>query len=687
MKRIIISISVIIAAMVTFASCVKNEDITLVQTKTITFTAHSIETKTTFDAPVTSGGVTKYPTLWTAGDKVDVFCNYATNKTCSLTVSDDCKSASFVAEITPAEAESYKFYSVAPASAANYPNAEYTSVTVEIPTLQTPSLESVDPEAQILAAVSNEYTSIPDAVSFTYEHITAYGRMSLSNLPSDVTISSVRLQFSQNVSGSWYYYPDHYGAFEEMDITWKEKTAQSTIDIITSTATDIWFACVPVDFTTAGTMTVTVSTDKGTYVRDVNLTGKKFEAGKVAKFTVNMTGIKPIQSKTYTLVQNDADLTIGSEIIIVAKDYDYAMGASAGNYMNQADVVKSEDNTISNISSLVMKLTLAEGNKENTIALVTPDGKYLYAASSSSNYLKTGELLSDEGSWILSIMNGITTVMAQGENSRNTIFFNSSDDRFSCYASTSTTQKPIQIYKAYADDETPTPPVETVQTPTIVFNNNEYTITCLTEGAVIWYAVDEGEFEQYDNKSHAITEDCTVKAYATKSGCVTSETVSKFCDYQSASEDGGVIVLNETFDDFTGTGGNDGKWSGSIAGGSVLEHNDWGLVKAYKGNGCLKLGTGSEQGSATTPAFGKSGNMTMTFRAGAWDASSEKTTLILSIENGGTLSATSVEMTKGVWTDYTITIEGATVETTVTFIGYQKSYSRFFLDDVKIVAN
>ncbi len=92
-------------------------------------------------------------------------------------------------------------------------------------------------------------------------------------------------------------------------------------------------------------------------------------------------------------------------------------------------------------------------------------------------------------------------------------------------------------------------------------------------------------------------------------------------------------VFSANFDDVTGTGGNDGSWNGTIASGEQSTYTTggtWTLTRGYKGDKCLKMGTGSGQGILTTPALANlNGNATLTFRAGAWNATNEKTELLL----------------------------------------------------------
>ncbi len=148
-------------------------------------------------------------------------------------------------------------------------------------------------------------------------------------------------------------------------------------------------------------------------------------------------------------------------------------------------------------------------------------------------------------------------------------------------------------------------------------------------------------------------------------------------------------VYEQDFNVYTGTGGNDGSWSGSIATVAISDGLDaetgFTYVKAYKGSGAVKIGTGSAQGSATTPALTElNGNATLTFRAGAWNGTNEQTTLLLEITGGGTLSENQVTLTKGAFSNFSVNIIDGTPTTKITFKGLQAANSRFFLDDVKV---
>ena len=146
----------------------------------------------------------------------------------------------------------------------------------------------------------------------------------------------------------------------------------------------------------------------------------------------------------------------------------------------------------------------------------------------------------------------------------------------------------------------------------------------------------------------------------------------------------------ESFDQCTGTGGNDGSWSGSIASADFIPDNEgWTVAsdKSYGADQCAKFGVSPSNkkpvaGSATTPDITLNGTATLTFKAGAWDATGDGTVLNLSVE-GGTIDKSSVEMVKGAFTDYSATVTGnGTIQ-----INFATNKGRFFLDEVLLKAS
>lgn len=139
--------------------------------------------------------------------------------------------------------------------------------------------------------------------------------------------------------------------------------------------------------------------------------------------------------EVYEIVKDASSLKVGDEIVIVNKDMDRAISITQnGNNRAETSVVAVANGV--QITSSVQVLVLQQGNKDNTFALDTGSG-YLYAASSSKNYMKTEETLSDNSSWTISIDSetSVATIKAQGTNTRNWLMYNSSSKIFSCYSS------------------------------------------------------------------------------------------------------------------------------------------------------------------------------------------------------------------------------------------------------------
>ena len=94
-------------------------------------------------------------------------------------------------------------------------------------------------------------------------------------------------------------------------------------------------------------------------------------------------------------------------------------------------VMRMKNDDLIEITNTVQVLTLEAGKTNNTFAFNTGNG-YLYAASSSSNYLKTESTLSANSSFTISITNNIANVVAQGTNTKNILKYNSSSSSTVC---------------------------------------------------------------------------------------------------------------------------------------------------------------------------------------------------------------------------------------------------------------
>lgn len=152
-------------------------------------------------------------------------------------------------------------------------------------------------------------------------------------------------------------------------------------------------------------------------------------------------------------------------------------------------------------------------------------------------------------------------------------------------------------------------------------------------------------------------------------------------------------LFYESFDKNESTGGNDGKFSGTIASLEASYDNAGWNGKNVKGaNKCVKIGSTDHNGSIITPTIKVSTKCLLSFKAAAWETKKEKLTIKVSVYdksgkgkltyNNITAQSVTINMVKAKWTDYTMEISGAS-EFTITFEGLVAK-NRFFLDEVKV---
>ncbi|MBO5787183.1 MAG: endonuclease [Bacteroidaceae bacterium] len=143
---------------------------------------------------------------------------------------------------------------------------------------------------------------------------------------------------------------------------------------------------------------------------------------------------------SFTLVTDAARLTVGDSILIAYGDF--VMGTDAGNFRNKTDMMTS-NGKVTYLAADAQKILLEAGVVEGTFAFNVGDG-YLAAKSSSSNHITTATEIDANGSWTITIGNeALAVIEAQGDKTRNTLQYNTSSPRFSCYTGT---QKSVNIY-------------------------------------------------------------------------------------------------------------------------------------------------------------------------------------------------------------------------------------------------
>ena len=136
----------------------------------------------------------------------------------------------------------------------------------------------------------------------------------------------------------------------------------------------------------------------------------------------------------YQLVTSVDQLVAGRTYLIVNVANSKALGTTQNTNNRSASSVTIEDGVIPSIGNTVCELTLGG----STGAWTFKDGNkgYLYAAG-GGNYLRTQTNLTDKGKWQITMNNGATTIVSNGNVTQNNIKFNLNNGNpiFSCYAS------------------------------------------------------------------------------------------------------------------------------------------------------------------------------------------------------------------------------------------------------------
>lgn len=159
------------------------------------------------------------------------------------------------------------------------------------------------------------------------------------------------------------------------------------------------------------------------------------------------------------------------------------------------------------------------------------NGGYLYAASSSGNYLKTQSTLDDDGRADIRFEAIIATITFKGTNKRNVMQYNPNNGSplFACYGSES--QKPLQLFKKVESiGNQVAAPVFAPANGTTFVDKLTVGASCSTEGATIYYTKDGAEpttgSDKFPTEGVTLTETTTLKAIAVKDGLDNSEVVT-----------------------------------------------------------------------------------------------------------------------------------------------------------------
>ena len=188
----------------------------------------------------------------------------------------------------------------------------------------------------------------------------------------------------------------------------------------------------------------------------------------------------------FTLVTSATQMAEGDTIIIAYEDK--VMADQTNNYRNKIDGLVVSGNYVTSIPEGTQKVVLEKGTKDETFAFNVGTG-YLAAVSSSSNYVRTIESITDDASWAVAIENGFAVVTAQGTYTRKILQYNTSSPRFSCYTGT---QKSVNIYIKKLQPTTAIENAETEEKAFEVYSITGIHIRTVTGRANATYGLEKG---------------------------------------------------------------------------------------------------------------------------------------------------------------------------------------------------
>ena len=168
-----------------------------------------------------------------------------------------------------------------------------------------------------------------------------------------------------------------------------------------------------------------------------------------------------MMADNFELVSSANALANGDEIIITNVDATAAISTTQNsNNRGVADVTLTDGVIVPGASVQIITLVADETN----FMLQVGNDAYLYAASNSSNHLKTAtaSTAGNNGKFAITFdAQGVATVVAQGNNARNNLRYNPNNGSpmFSCYAATSSVAAGLKIYKKASGSVPPSEPV------------------------------------------------------------------------------------------------------------------------------------------------------------------------------------------------------------------------------------
>lgn len=469
MKKIMKPFVLVAAAAMALASCQKNE-IPAPEKQEVHFTINAgIETKTSIveSEDIDENGKPIYRAQWDGNEELGVLFAAPTAETTAsnvvtLTNAESGSLASFQGTVT-VDQPAGTFYAFYPAAAFNRGYGE-GDARLDLKNVQKPTATSFDPSCDILVAKPYRYEVVDGKVvadGLEFARLMSVLRIDLKSEFPDIQnefVESVSFTAGDvEITGYARVFLDNpkFDKWASNGAQWCTVTANYDSDLVSinGTSNSVYLVIAPVTIPANKDLTFEIKTKNYNISKTIKSPEMKFTAGKVSK--INLTIAADNCDKIDTSIDYSGEWLITG----VNASQTYAVSAYVdGNNLDILVPITVADEKITEVDGLAnCKMTITKVPDGDYAGMYTIEDansteqkrSYLYAAGTgNNNYLKAGSTLSAGSYWdITKNDNGTYTIIASIHTSdRNTIWYNTTNNIFSCYQSNSASYKPITLY-------------------------------------------------------------------------------------------------------------------------------------------------------------------------------------------------------------------------------------------------
>ena len=255
----------------------------------------------------------------------------------------------------------------------------------------------------------------------------------------EIIVSAASLAFGNKAKGV---------AVDDKELTVTLKSVENATLTITGDGASA-FSVTPA-LTASGTVTVSASAaNVGTFNATLTISDDAGAAeAKTVALSITVEASDDL-SGTWNLVTDAADLMAGMQVIIAnVADENAVKTMGQQNSNNRAAVASTVAGTVLTPAAGTKVFTLVDAGN-GKFAFQAVNGSYLYASSSTKNYLVEKATNDANGQWTISIADdGVATITAQGTNTHKLMRYNPNNNSplFACYEISSTTGTLVTLY-------------------------------------------------------------------------------------------------------------------------------------------------------------------------------------------------------------------------------------------------